>query len=79
MKIIGIKNVSYNRKSDNAHIEGVELHYTFPAKNIEGVACDKAFISSRVIEQHGGEIPMVGSEIEPTYNRFGKVAGWVNA
>lgn len=78
MKVIGIKPVSYNRKSDGQHIEGVEIHYTFPAKSIEGLGCDRAFISSSALQQIGGEVPDVGAEIDFIYNRFGKVAGFVN-
>lgn len=77
MRIIGIKPVSFNRKSDGRHIEGVELHYTFESKNIEGVGCDTVFISQSVIEENYGQIPGVGDEVALMYNRFGKVAGFV--
>lgn len=76
MKVIGIKPVSYNRKSDGNHIEGVEIHYTYTSKNIEGVGCDRAFISSGALDRMGGEVPAIGAEIEFVYNRFGKVAGF---
>lgn len=76
MKIIGIRNVSYNRKQDGARVEGVELTYTYPAKGVEGVRADTAFISKRTIEENDGCIPILGDELEFVYNRYGKVAGW---
>lgn len=78
MKIIGIRKVSYNRKQDGAHVEGVELTYTYPAKNVEGVRADTAFISQRTIEDNGGFYPQLGDEVDFVYNRFGKVAGWTD-
>lgn len=76
MKVIGIKKVDYVRKSDNSRIEGVEIHYTYPAKNIDGIGCDRAFISASALERTGGVVPELGSEIEFVYNRFGKPTGY---
>lgn len=76
MKIIGIRQVSYNRKSDNSHVEGVELTYTYPRKNTVGVCADTAFISKVVIDELGGILPNLEDDVEFTYNRYGKVAGW---
>lgn len=76
MKVIGIKNVAYNRKSDGQRVEGVEVIYTFERKNVDGVDADKAFIGSRVIDDNGGLVPSLGDDVEFLYNRFGKVSGW---
>ena len=75
MKVVGIKNVSYDRKSDGRHIEGYEIHFTYPSKNIVGEGCDRAFLSTTVVENAGG-VPAVGDEVNFVYNRFGKVAGF---
>lgn len=77
MKVIGIKNVSYNRKADNRLVEGVEIHYTYESKHVTGLGCDRAFISKSVIDDNMGAVPMIGSEIDLLYNRFGKVSGFV--
>lgn len=76
-KIVGVKKIDYNRKSDGARITGVELHYVYESKNIEGVGCDRAFISEYNLENNlAGLVPEVGTEVEFVYNRFGKIAGF---
>lgn len=78
MKVIGVRNIDYKRKTDGQQISGIEVHFVFDRKDmLDGVACDKQFIGSGVIEKMNGEIPRVGSNVEFTYNRFGKVAGWI--
>lgn len=76
MKIIGIKIVDYIRKVDGSRVRGIEVYYTYPSKNIEGLGCDRAFISLASLDRMGGEIPPVGSDVDFIYNRFGKVVGF---
>ena len=53
------------------------MHYTYPAKNIQGEGCDRAFVSASALDAIGGVIPSIGDDVEFTYNRFGKVVGFV--
>lgn len=76
MKVIGIKKVSYNRKSDGQHIEGMEIHYSYISKNIDGEGVETAFVGQTVIENEGGIVPVPGDEIDLSYNRFGRVTGY---
>lgn len=76
MKVLGIKKVSYDRKKDGQHIEGIEIHYSYPSKNIDGVGVETAFVGQTVVEQEGGIIPVPGDEIELSYNRWGRVSGY---
>lgn len=76
MTVMGVKRICYDRKKDGAHVEGIELHYSFPSKNIEGVGVDNCFIGQTIIENEGGVIPKPGDEIELMYNKWGRVAGY---
>lgn len=76
MKVLGYKLVSYNRKSDNRLIQGMELYTTFESKNIVGLGVSTHWIKQDVIERSGGVIPEVGDEIRFLYDRWQNVADY---
>ena len=72
MKVIGIRNVSFDAQ-DGKHISGVSLFCSYPiTKNGFGVGVDKIFLSDAKLG-YCGYMPELGDEINVTYNRFGKV------
>lgn len=75
MNVLGIKRISYDRKKDGQHIEGIEIHYTYQAKNIEGLGVETAFVGQTIVEE-AGMVPRPGDEIKLSYNRFGRVNGY---
>lgn len=80
-KVIGIRKVDYDRKSDGRHVEGIEVVYTYESKRYEGLCADKQFIGMGTIDRMGGEVLCVGDEFTFTYGRDFKtgsayVNGW---
>ena len=72
MKVIGYRDVSFQAKDGN-HVEGVSLYLSYPlGKHGEGEACEKVFLSRRVLE-HSSYSPVIGDSVDFTYNKYGKV------
>lgn len=76
MKVIGVKHFSFNRKSDNKFLEGYEVLATFEDKYWDGVAGEHFTLWSDQVDRVGAP-PAVGDEIQLTYNKYGKVTGYV--
>lgn len=71
MLVVGVKNINYISKKTNEQVRGVELHYQYEDKSIDGFGCFHEYISQNVIEKSGGYIPKIGDNIEIYYSVFG--------
>lgn len=69
MKVIGIQNSSFVTK-DGKQISGMFLYLSEERSNVQGVATERIFLSE---DKLSGYSPVVGDDIRPYYNRFGKV------
>lgn len=69
MLVLGIKNVHF-KADDGRIIDGVTLYGSYDLADVDGVATDKAFISS---EKLNGLEVKVGDDVELLYNKYGKV------
>lgn len=74
MKVIGFSECSFTAKDTGSLIEGMNIFVSFENKRTTGFACDRIFISRQRLEECG-YYPSLGDDIEPLYNRFGKITG----
>lgn len=74
MKVIGFSERSFTAKDTGALIEGMNIYVTYENKSTTGSACDRLYVSRQRLEQSGYS-PSLGDDIEPLYNRFGKITG----
>lgn len=70
MFVLGIKKVNF-QADDGRTIDGVTLYGSYDADGVDGVATDKAFVSS---DKFNGVEVKVGDKVELLYNKYGKVA-----
>lgn len=76
MKVIGYRDVSFPDKNDpNKKVTGIRLFCTYPiAKGGEGFGTESIYLSDWLVQNRlYGEVPKIGDEIFPSYNRFGKI------
>lgn len=72
MTVQGLRPYSMTAKDTGAVIEGVTVFCSFKDENIEGTGVEKFSISNEKL----GDTPLkLGIEIEPLYNKYGKVSG----
>lgn len=72
MKVIGFRNVDFTGQ-DGRPVRGLSLYLSQPiTKNGCGEAAEKVFLSERIMSGMTA-IPELGEEVEPVYNKFGKV------
>lgn len=72
MKVIGFRNVDFTGQ-DGRPVRGMSLYLSQPiTKNGCGEAAEKVFLSERIVNSMAA-IPALGEEVEPVFNRFGKV------
>ena len=74
MKVIGFVESSFTAKDTGAVIEGMNIFVTFENKRTTGSACDRLYVSRQRLEECG-YYPSIGDDIEPLYNRYGKISG----
>lgn len=74
MKVIGFAEISFTDKNTGAVIEGMNIFVTFENKRTSGSACDRLYVSRQRLEEYG-YYPSIGDDIEPLYNRYGKISG----
>lgn len=74
MKVIGFSERSFTSKDTGALIEGMYIYVSFENNRTTGCACDRFFMSSSRLENCGYH-PSLGDDIEPVYNRYGKIIG----
>lgn len=72
MKVIGFRNVDFTGK-DGRPVRGMSLYLSQPiTKNGCGESVEKVFIPERFLNGTVA-VPALGDEVEPVYNKFGKV------
>lgn len=74
MKVIGYSERSFTSKDTGALIEGMYIYVTFENSRTMGSACERLYISRQRLDE-SVYYPSIGDNIEPLYNRFGKVTG----
>lgn len=68
MKLIGFENKNFTF-DDGKKVSGVNLYLTEARDGVTGTACERVFMSDAKI---GDYSPVLGDEVEISYNRFGK-------
>ena len=71
MEVIGFKHKSFKPEDSDREISGFNLYLTYDQKDVEGLACERIFLSDAKM---GGYEPVIGDKIVITYNRYGKPA-----
>lgn len=74
MKVIGFSERSFKAKDTGALIEGMNIFVTYENYRTTGSACDRLFVSRQRLVDCGYS-PSIGDDIEPLYNRYGKING----
>lgn len=74
MKVVGFSERSFTAKDTGALIEGMTIYVSFENNRIIGTGCDRFFISRKRLAECDYS-PSIGDDIEPLYNRFGKITG----
>lgn len=74
MKVIGFSERSFTSKDTGALIEGMNIYVSFENNRTTGCACDRLYVSRQRLDECGYH-PSLGDDIEPLYNRFGKITG----
>lgn len=74
MKVIGFCERSFTSKDTGALIEGMYIYVSFENSRTTGCACERLYFSRQRLDQ-SNYYPSLGDEIEPLYNRFGKITG----
>ena len=74
MKVIGFADRSFTAKATGTLIEGMYIFVSFEDKRTTGLACDRLFLSRQRLDE-SDYYPSLGDEIEPIYNRYGKING----
>ena len=74
MKVIGFADRSFTSKDTGALIEGMYIYVSYENTCTIGSACDRLYVSRQRLEQCGYS-PSLGDDIEPLYNRYGKITG----
>lgn len=70
-RVIGVRNVEFEK--DGRQINGKSVYYTYTDRNVSGYACDKVFLSERILSDAGWN-PIVDDEFRPVYNKYGRIA-----
>ena len=74
MKVIGFSQRSFTSKDTGELIEGVFIYVSYENKCTTGCACERLYVSLSRLDQCD-YYPSVGDDIEPLYNRYGKITG----
>lgn len=74
MKVIGFSERSFTSKDTGALIEGMYIYVSFENNRTTGSACDRLYVTRQRLDECG-YYPSLGDDIEPLYNRFGKITG----
>lgn len=76
MQVIGVKRMNFKAQDGN-QISGYQVFCSKPIEqNGEGLEVEKFFISDLKV-QKGCPVPRCGEDVEPVYNRYGKVDTFV--
>lgn len=67
-EIIGIRRMSGKSKKTGKDYAGYLVFYQYFQENVDGVACESAFLSDQVL---GARIPQLGQNLRIFYNKNG--------
>lgn len=70
-EVIGFKPISYNRKSDGKHIEGMEVYLTAEPEDDRVVG--KEAMAVYLNGERSCYRPQIGDVVRLCYNRYGRV------
>lgn len=73
MKLLGKQLVSYTSKKTNNLVEGLTLHCSTTANNVEGTAVETIFVSKKSAMYDAVVQMPLNCEIVCSYNRWGNV------
>lgn len=85
MKIVGVRKVSFEGKNDGRQVEGLSIFLSAPfadsQKGAFGSETLRCFITGKVMNDllvlyDNQPAELVGLEVDPVYNRYGKVSGF---
>ena len=68
-EVIGIEHRQYTNKQGR-FVSGYNLYFTFPKRNMDGVATHSEWCRDDVVQDSG---VAVGDKVDLLYNRYGKV------
>lgn len=74
MKVIGFSERSFTSQDTGALIEGMNIYVSYENSRTTGCACERLYVSRHRLDECGYH-PSLGDDIEPLYNRFGKITG----
>ena len=72
-KIVGIRPSSF-KGNDGMEVNGQNIYLTEPLDKGEGLATDRVFLTNAKLADWAYK-PVVGDEVEISYNRYGRVSG----
>lgn len=73
MTIIGKAKVDYVSKKTNQQVNGITLHVTHEENNVDGLAVETIFVSSKSNVYADANAVKLGEKVNVYYNRFGSV------
>ena len=73
-EVVGKKRVDFKPKGSDDKIDGLTLYVTYEEDKVQGLATDKIFLSTTKFGDMFSDL-QVGTLIEISYNKFGKVDG----
>lgn len=73
MTIIGKAKVDYVSRKTNQQVSGLTLHVTHEDNNVDGLAVETIFVSSKSNVYADANAVKLGDNVNVFYNRFGSV------
>lgn len=70
-EVVGFKSISYNRKSDGKHIEGMEVYLTSDPEDDRVIG--KEAMAVYLNKERSCYSPKIGDVVRLCYNRYGRV------
>lgn len=68
MKVVGFEDKRF-KFDDGKTVSGQFIYLSEERDGVTGMACERVFLSDNKLS---GYIPVIGDEVEVSYNRFGK-------
>lgn len=69
VEVAGFRKTSFTA-NDGSVISGTTLYVTYGDSNVNGVVCDRVFVSAARL---GSYDPQLGDVVNLDYNRYGKI------
>lgn len=75
--LIGFKTVDFTDEESGKRVNGISLYISFPDADTVGEACERQFVSSKILDDSGIKADdleeFINGEINIEYNRKGKI------